>query len=64
MEIILWSLAVLGGLGILFGIGLGIASKKLAVEVDQRVIDIRENLPGANAADADFRAATVLPPHW
>ena len=54
MEIILWSLAVLGGLGILFGIGLGVASKKLAVEVDQRVIDIRENLPGANCGGCGF----------
>ena len=60
MEIILWSLAVLGGLGILFGIGLGVASKKLAVEVDQRVIDIRENLPGANCGGCGFAGCDAL----
>ena len=48
MEAIIWSLAVLGGLGIVLGLGLGIASKKLAVKTDPRVEQVREYLPGAN----------------
>ena len=54
MEIIIWSLTVIGGLGILFGVGLGIASKKLAVEVDERVAEIRELLPGANCGGCGY----------
>ncbi|MBS3995471.1 MAG: RnfABCDGE type electron transport complex subunit B [Alkaliphilus sp.] len=38
----------LGGMGLLFGAGLAYASKKFAVEVDERVIAISEVLPGAN----------------
>lgn len=48
MEAIIWSLAVIGGLGIVFGLLLGVASKKLAVKVDERVEQVRELLPGAN----------------
>jgi hypothetical protein len=39
---------IIGALGLLFGLGLAYASKKFAVEVDERVAQIREVLPGAN----------------
>ena len=45
------SLAILGGL---FGIILGIANKKFAVEVDSRVTAINEILPGANCGSCGF----------
>ena len=35
-------------MGLIFGTGLALASKKFAVEVDQRVARVREVLPGAN----------------
>lgn len=54
MEVILYSLAVMGGLGLIFGIGLGVASKKLAVKIDERIEQIRENLPGANCGGCGF----------
>lgn len=54
MEIIIISLAVLGILGIVFGIILGVASKKFAVEVDERVSAVRELLPGANCGGCGF----------
>ncbi len=38
----------LGGMGLLFGAGLAYASKKFAVEIDERVFAVREVLPGAN----------------
>lgn len=44
----------IGGMGLLFGIGLGIASKKFAVPVDEKVEQIREHLPGANCGGCGF----------
>lgn len=54
MEIIIWSVAILAGLGLLFGAGLGIASKKLAVKTDERIEQVREYLPGANCGGCGF----------
>ncbi|MBQ9941421.1 MAG: RnfABCDGE type electron transport complex subunit B [Christensenellaceae bacterium] len=51
---IVWSLVILGGLGVALGLGLGIASKKLAVEVDERIEKVREYLPGANCGACGF----------
>lgn len=45
---ILVPILILGGLGFLFGIGLAIASQKLAVKKDPRLEKITELLPGAN----------------
>lgn len=42
------ALIVMGSLGLVFGVGLAIASKILAVEKDKRVEQIEEILPGAN----------------
>ena len=48
LSAILLPVATIGGLGLLFGGGLGFAAIKFAVPVDERVTDILENLPGAN----------------
>lgn len=40
--------AIIGGLGIIFGLGLAIASKKFEVKADEKVAKVREVLPGAN----------------
>lgn len=45
---ILTSASILGGLGLAFGLGLAIASKKFEVKVDERIAQVRELLPGAN----------------
>lgn len=45
---ILIPILTLGILGLLFGVGLAIASKKLAVQVDPRLGKITGLLPGAN----------------
>ena len=42
------ALIVMGGLGLLFGAGLAVASKIFAVQKDSRVEQIEEILPGAN----------------
>ena len=48
------SVLVLGVLGLLFGAVLAYASKKFAVEVDERVEKILEVLPGANCGGCGF----------
>jgi electron transport complex protein RnfB len=45
---ILIPILVLGGLGVLFGVGLAFAAKRFCVVVDPRIERIFANLPGAN----------------
>lgn len=47
-EVILRSCLALGGLGVLFGVFLGLAAKKFSVKIDPRIEKIAELLPGAN----------------
>lgn len=47
-------IAIIGGLGLFFGVGLSYASKKFEVQVDERVKLIREALPGANCAACGY----------
>ncbi|WBW50559.1 RnfABCDGE type electron transport complex subunit B [Peptoniphilus equinus] len=54
METILLPIVALGITGALFGILLSIASKVFAVEVDERVIAVRNCLPGANCGACGF----------
>jgi electron transport complex protein RnfB len=51
---ILYAIAALGGLGILFGLVLGLADKKFAVEVDERVKAVREAVAGANCGACGY----------
>ena len=54
MSQILIPILIVGGMGILFGGILGIASKIFAVKVDERVPQILEILPGANCGNCGF----------
>ena len=47
MEILI-AILVLGFLGLLFGVGLAIASKKLAVQVNPKLEEVQHLLPGSN----------------
>lgn len=51
---ILFSTLSIGGLGLIFALGLGYASKKFAVEVDPLVPLVRDALPGANCGACGF----------
>ena len=51
---ILNSVLVLGTLGLIFGAILAYASKKFAVDVDERVESILDVLPGANCGGCGF----------
>ncbi len=45
---------VLGGLGIVFGVGLAIASKKFCIVIDPRITEVFSHLPGANCGACGF----------
>jgi len=65
LEAILIPALLLGGMGVLFGLGLGLASVKFKVTEDPRLSSIRGALPGANCggcgyAGCDLFAAAVL----
>lgn len=51
---IVYPVLSLGGLGITFGILLGYASQKFAVEVDPKIPLVREALPGANCGGCGY----------
>ena len=48
------SILALGGLGLLFGSGLAYASKKFSVEIDPKVEEITETLPGINCGACGY----------
>ncbi|OPJ55525.1 RnfABCDGE type electron transport complex subunit B [Alkalithermobacter paradoxus] len=59
-NLILNSVLSLGAMGLIFGSGLAYASKKFAVEVDPRVEDINEVLPGANCGGCGYPGCNGL----
>ena len=58
---ILIAIAILGGLGLAFGLVLAAASKVFYVETDPRLDQLNACLPGANWAAAALRAAVPTP---
>ena len=52
--------AVVGILGILIGIFLGIASEKFKVEVDEKEILVRNELPGNNCGGCGYAGCDAL----
>ncbi len=48
IKIAVAGLAVLGTIGLVFGIGLALAAHKFKVEIDPKVEAVREALAGAN----------------
>lgn len=51
---IIFPIISIGGLGLLFGLGLGYASKKFSVEIDPKIPLVRDELPGANCGGCGF----------
>jgi len=54
-----YSLAFLGGLGIFVGIALGIASKIFYVEIDKRILQVQDALPGANCGGCGYAGCST-----
>jgi RnfABCDGE-type electron transport complex B subunit len=59
MEI-LYSVLTLGSLGVLFGVGLSLASKKFCVQSDPKIDQIQNNLPGANCGACGMAGCSGL----
>lgn len=51
---------VVGAVGMFFGLGLGFASKKLAVHVDPRIAKIQEALPNANCGACGYPGCSAF----
>lgn len=60
MSEIVIAILLLGGMGIIFGLILAVASKKLAVEQDPRIDEILAVLPGANCGGCGFPGCSGL----
>jgi len=58
MSIILYSIATLGILGVIYGLGLAFASKKFHVDIDPKIEQINEILPGVNCGACAFPGCT------
>ena len=56
---ILIPVLVVGGMGLIFGVLLGVASKVFAVKEDERVPKILEVLPGANCGGCGFAGCSA-----
>lgn len=53
-DLIIKSVASLGGLGLVFGAGLAFASQKFKVEIDPRIEQVNEALPAANCGGCGY----------
>lgn len=54
LQIVINSIAVLALLGVVFGIGLAVASRKLRVKSDPRIDEVEALLPGANCGGCGY----------
>ena len=54
INAVLKSVAFMGGVGAVFGLGLAFAAKKFAVKTDPKVEAVRDVLPGANCGACGF----------
>lgn len=54
MDLVLICVAVVGGLGVIFGIGLAIVSRFFHMETDPRIEQLAEALPGANCGACGY----------
>jgi RnfABCDGE-type electron transport complex B subunit len=59
METVVYSILVVGGLGLVAGAVLAIASERFAVEVDPRVERLEEALPGVNCGACGHPSCTA-----
>lgn len=59
MEIVWWCAGIMGGLGVLFGIGLAIASRAFHVETDPRIEQVQEALPGIDCGACGYAGCSA-----
>ena len=54
IKLVLGGIALLGSMGLIFGIGLALAARKFAVETDHKVEEVKESLPMAQCGACGF----------
>lgn len=57
---IVFPVLTIGGMGVLFGVGLGFAGVKFKVEQDPKIPEVREALPGANCGGCGYAGCDAL----
>lgn len=60
INIILFAALSIGGLGILFGIGLGVAAKKFEVKKDPMIPKVQDLLPGVNCGGCGYAGCAAF----
>lgn len=60
---LLYSILCMGGMGLLFSVGLSIAHKKLKVEEDPRIYLLTDLLPGANCGSCGYAGCANFAEH-
>lgn len=53
-QMLLFAFLILGGLGLILGLALAIASKVFHVEEDPRIAEVERMLPGANCGSCGY----------
>lgn len=54
MLYILWAILILAGLGLIFGIILGVCAKVFEVKEDPRIAEVEKMLPNANCGSCGY----------
>lgn len=57
---VIYAAAVLGGIGLLIGLFLGVASEKLKADTNEREVKIRAALPGVNCGACGYAGCDAL----
>ena len=60
MKVLLFAIAVLLALGLLFGLGLAIAAKVLHVKEDERIDEVASRLPNYNCGSCGYAGCRAL----
>lgn len=60
LSAVLWPVLAIGGMGLFFGTGLGIAARKFAVPVDEKAQEIKDYLPGANCGGCGMAGCEAM----
>ena len=58
--VIVKAVAVTGGLGAICGLLLAVAAKLFHIDVDQKIIDVRNVLPGANCGACGYAGCDAM----
>ena len=56
---IISAFCVIAGMGLVLGLGLAVADKKLAVVKDEKLVELEDSMPGANCGGCGFAGCSA-----